>query len=150
MNREDEKKYTLDEYNWHIINNLREFNDKPNMIKDLYDKMRYNLPEHTILSKFYDIYETGLKYYDEHSTFPDIKWFEVNYAKSGKLKRTNDEFSIQVYEDCVKKVDMEIKEDKDFLFATKQARLATFLENDEERRMFRNVIYNAIKWGKRH
>ena len=108
MDREDEKKYTLDEYNWHIINNLREFNDKPNMIKDLYDKMRYNLPEHTILSKFYDIYETGLKYYDEHSTFPDIKWFEVNYAKSGKLKRTNDEFSIQVYEDCVKKVDMEI------------------------------------------
>lgn len=45
---------------------------------------------------------------------------------------------------------MEIKEDKDFLFATKQARLATFLENDEERRMFRNAIYNAIKWGKRH
>lgn len=32
---------------------------------------------------------------------------------------------------------MEIKEDKDLLFATKQARLATFLENDEERRMFR-------------
>lgn len=27
---------------------------------------------------------------------------------------------------------MEIKEDKDFLFATKQARLATFLEKDEE------------------
>ncbi len=45
---------------------------------------------------------------------------------------------------------MEIKEDKDFLFATKQARLATSLENDEERRMFRNAIYNAIKWGKRH
>ena len=45
---------------------------------------------------------------------------------------------------------MEIKEDKDFLFATKKARLATFLENDEERRMYRNVIYNAIKWGKRH
>lgn len=45
---------------------------------------------------------------------------------------------------------MEIKEDKDFLFATKQARLATFLGNDEERRMFRDVIYNAIKWGKRH
>ena len=44
---------------------------------------------------------------------------------------------------------MEIKEDKDFLFATKQARLTTFLENDEERRMFRNAIYNAIKWGKR-
>lgn len=45
---------------------------------------------------------------------------------------------------------MEIKEDKDFLFATKQSRLATFLEKDEERRMFRNAIYNAIKWGKRH
>lgn len=45
---------------------------------------------------------------------------------------------------------MEIKEDKDFLFATKQARLTTFLESNEEREVFRNTIYNAIKWGKRH
>ena len=108
MDREDEKKYTLDEYNWHIINNLREFNDKPNMIKELYQKMKSNLPQHTILTKFYDYYETGLKFYDEHSEFPDIKWFEVNYAKSGKLKRTSDDFSIKVYEDCVKKIDLEI------------------------------------------
>ena len=108
MDREDEKKYTLDEYNWHIINNLGEFNDSPNMIEELYQKMKRNLPEHTILSKFYDIYETGLKFYEEHSEFPDIKWFEVNYAKSSKLKRTSGEFSIKVYEDCVKKVDLEI------------------------------------------
>ena len=45
---------------------------------------------------------------------------------------------------------MEIKEDKDFLFATKQARLASFLENNEESIMYRNALYNAIKWGKRH
>ena len=45
---------------------------------------------------------------------------------------------------------MEIKEDKDFLFAAHQARLATFLETDEERRMFSNGIFNSIKWGKRH
>lgn len=108
MDREDEKKYTLDEYNWHIINNLGEFNDCPGMVKELYLKMKRNLPTHTILSKFYDIYETGLKFYEEHSKFPDIKWFEVNYAKSNKLKRTSDEFSIKVYEDCVKKIDLEI------------------------------------------
>lgn len=108
MDREDEKKYTLDEYNWHIINNLPEFNDSPNMVKELYQKMKRNLPQHTILSKFYDIYETGLKFYEEHSKFPDIKWFEVNYAKSNKLKRTDGDFSIKVYEDCMKKVDLEI------------------------------------------
>lgn len=108
MDREDEKKYTLDEYNWHIINNLKEFNESPSMIKELYSKMKHYLPEHTVLSKFYDIYETGIKYYDEHSTFPDIKWFEVNYAKSNKLKRTDGDFSIQVYEDCMKKIDLEI------------------------------------------
>lgn len=45
---------------------------------------------------------------------------------------------------------MEFKEDKDFLFATKQARITTFLENDDERRMFRNAIYNACKWGRSH
>ena len=28
MDREDEKKFTLAEYNWHIINNLKEFNNK--------------------------------------------------------------------------------------------------------------------------
>mgnify|MGYP006928566634 CR=1 FL=1 len=45
---------------------------------------------------------------------------------------------------------MEIKENKDFLFATRQARLTDFLVSVEEKTMFRNAIYNAIIWGKRH
>lgn len=45
---------------------------------------------------------------------------------------------------------MNLEEDEDFLFATKQARITAFLENDEERRMFRNAIYNACKWGRCH
>ena len=108
MDREDEKKFTLVEYNWHIINNLREFNNKPELIEDLYNKMVGYLPQHTTLLQFYDYYKTALEYYDNHSQFPDIQWFEVNYAKSGKFKRTSGEFSIQVYEDCEKLVDAEI------------------------------------------
>lgn len=108
MDRADEKKFTLAEYSWHIINNLKEFNDKPELIKEVYEKMIYNLKDHTILFQFYDFYKTALEYFDNHGQFPDIKWFQVNYTKSAKLKVTSDEFSIQVYEDYVKLIDAEI------------------------------------------
>lgn len=108
MDREDEKKFTLAEYSWHIINNLKEFNNKPELISDLYHKAVQYLPEHTILLQFYDFYKTALEYYDNHKEFPDIKWFQVNYIKSKKLKVTSNEFSIQVYEDCIKLIDAEI------------------------------------------
>lgn len=108
MDREDEKKFTLIEYNWHIVNNLREFDSKPELIQDMYTKMVQYLPDHPMLAQFYDIYKTALTYYENHSEFPDIKWFEVNYTKSRTLKRTNNDFSIQVFEDCVKLVDAEI------------------------------------------
>lgn len=45
---------------------------------------------------------------------------------------------------------MEFKGNKDFLFATRLTRLTTFLETDEEKRKYRDAIYNAIIWGKRH
>lgn len=112
MDREDEKRYTLDEYNWNILNNLQEFNDKPDLIMNLYKKMKQYLPEHTVLAKFYDFYETAGEYFDRHKVFPDIQWFEVNYAKSSRLKRTEQEFSIKVFEDCKKLVDAEIIKDK--------------------------------------
>lgn len=108
MDREDEKKLTLVEYSWHIINNLREFDTKPELIQDLYYKMVQYLPEHPSLFQFYDVYKTALEYYDNHSEFPSIKWFEVNYTKSKTFKRTNNDFSIQVFEDYIKLVDAEI------------------------------------------
>lgn len=112
MDREDEKRYTLDEYNWHLLNNLQEFNDKPELIVNLHKKMVQYLPEHTVLAKFYDFYQTAEEYYDKHRTFPDIQWFEVNYSKTNRLKRTEQEFSIQVFEDCKKLIDAEIIKDK--------------------------------------
>lgn len=45
---------------------------------------------------------------------------------------------------------MEIIENKDFLLATKLTRLATFLETEDEKKRYRNAVYNAIIWGKRH
>ena len=65
MDREDEKKFTLAEYNWHIINNLKEFNNKPELIENMYQKAMQYLPEHTILLQFYDFYKTALEYYDK-------------------------------------------------------------------------------------
>lgn len=108
MDRADEKKLTIVEYNWHLLNNLKEFNDKPELIENLYRKAVQYLPDHTFLMQFYDFYKTALEYFENHKEFPDIKWFQVNYTKSRKLKVTSDPFSIQVYEDCVKLVDAEI------------------------------------------
>ena len=108
MDREDEKKFTLTEYNWHIINNLKEFNNKPELIENMYHKAVQYLPEHPHLLQFYDFYKTALEYFDNHKEFPDIKWFQVNYTKSAKLKVTSNDFSIQVYEDCMKLIDAEI------------------------------------------
>ncbi len=108
MDRTDEKKFTLAEYNWHIINNLGEFDNKPELIENMYNKMVQYLPEHTILMQFYDFYKTALEYFDNHKKFPDIKWFQVNYTKTRQLKVTDNDFSIQVYEDCIKLIDSEI------------------------------------------
>ena len=108
MDRADEKKLTLVEYSWHLINNLQEFNTKFELVESAYLKMRQYLPEHPILSQFYEYYKTAIEYYQKHTVFPDIKWFEVNFAKSGKFKRTTGDFSIQVYEDYVKLIDSEI------------------------------------------
>ena len=137
MDRIDEKKYTLDEYSWHLLNNLEQFNDKPDLIRSLYETITAYLPEHTILNKFYDYYKTALKYYEDHSSFPDIHWFEVNYAKSGKFKRTDNEFSIQVYEDYVKKIDLEIiKRDCKNLVS----------EIEPEQSSIRNIINKMTKY----
>lgn len=45
---------------------------------------------------------------------------------------------------------MEIKENKEFLLATRLTRLTDFLVSVEEKTMFRNAIYDAIIWGKQH
>lgn len=108
MDREDEKKLTLAEYSWHLINNLSEFNDKPELIINVYKKMSQRLPEHPILFQFYDYFKTAIDYFENHKNFPTIDWFRVNYLKSAKLKITSAPFSIQVYEDFVKLVDAEI------------------------------------------
>ena len=108
MDRADEKKFTLAEYNWHIINNLKEFNNKPELIENMYQKAMQYLPEHPILLQFYDFYATAMEYYENHKEFPDIKWFQVNYTKTKKLKVTSSDFTIQVYEDCIKLIDAEI------------------------------------------
>lgn len=45
---------------------------------------------------------------------------------------------------------MDIKENKDYLYATRITRLTSFLETNDEKIRFRTAIYNAIMWGKTH
>ena len=68
MDREDEKKLTLAEYSWHLINNFSEFNDKPELIINVYKKMSQRLPEHPILFQFYDYFKTAIDYFDNHKS----------------------------------------------------------------------------------
>jgi hypothetical protein len=122
VDREDEKKYTLDEYSWHVINHLKEFDNTPEMIQDMRDRIVQYLPNHPILSKFVDYYDTALEYHSQHSQFPDMDYIKINYAKTGKLKVTDDEYSVQVVEDYFKLIEGEIIK-REMAIATQSPRL---------------------------
>lgn len=108
MDRDDEKKYTLDLYTWVVINNLSYFNNNPELLRNSVNKIKYQLKDHPILSKFVEMFSTAFDFYEDHKEFPTIQWFEVNYAKTGIMQRRDDEFSLQLYEDWEKCLDAEI------------------------------------------
>ena len=108
MDREDEKKYTLDTFTWCIINNLTKFDKTPELLEASCDKIFNQLSDHPILSKFVEIFKTAFEYYEDHNSFPTIQWLEINYSRTGNLQRRDDEFTMQLYEDWNKRLDAEV------------------------------------------
>ena len=46
---------------------VRLFNNKPELIENMYQKAMQYLPEHIILLQFYDFYKTALEYFDNYN-----------------------------------------------------------------------------------
>ena len=125
MDREDEKKYTLDTFTWCIINNLTKFDKTPELLEASCDKIFSQLSDHPILSKFVEIFKTAFEYYEDHNSFPTIQWLEINYSRTGNLQRRDDEFTMQLYEDWNKRLDAEV-------IKTKCSKLVTSVKLDPD------------------
>lgn len=105
---DDNEKYYPHTIAWIIINRLKEFNDKPQMIQDLADRFM-RLTTHTIYFKFAPLYEEAMKYYEIHNKFPDTKYFNERFPDGRVIWELNNAaFSIDMYDVLKKQLDYEL------------------------------------------
>lgn len=93
---------------WIILNRLKDFNDKPQHIIDLSDKFN-RLTTHTIYYKFAPLYQEAVNYFEIHSKFPDLKYFNERFTDGRVMwEMTNASFSIDMYDKLSKQLDYEL------------------------------------------
>jgi KaiC/GvpD/RAD55 family RecA-like ATPase len=93
---------------WIILNRLKEFNERPELIREL--AVRFSkLQGHTIYFKFAPLFEEAVKYFDKHNFFPDLKYFNERFP-DGRLmwEMTNASFSMDMYAELKKQLDYEL------------------------------------------
>ncbi len=90
------------------MNRLKDFNDKPQLIRDLAVKFN-KVTGHTIYYKFAPLYQEAVDYYEKHTNFPDLKYFNEKFT-DGRLmwEMTNASFSMDMYDELRKQLDYEI------------------------------------------
>ena len=103
-----EEKYYPHNIAWIILNRLKEFNDKPEFIREL--NYRFNrLSTHTLYFKFAPFYEEAMKYFEKHNKFPGIKYFNERFTDGRvMLEMTNASFSMDMYDELKKQLDYEL------------------------------------------
>lgn len=112
MERYHEKQLLPAELCWLILNNLKQFNDKPQLIKEIFDKL-LKLKDHVTLGMFVDYFEEVYNnYFEKHNSFPDMAWLQANFKRSKPLKIMDDEFSMSIFEDFNKILDYAILKQK--------------------------------------
>lgn len=74
-----DEKYYPHKIAWIVLNRLKEFNDTPQLIRDLSAKFN-ELTTHTIYFKFAPLYKESVNYYERHNNFPDIKYFNERFT----------------------------------------------------------------------
>lgn len=105
LQRQHEKQLLPAELSWLILNNLQQFDGKPQLIKELLDKL-YKLKDHVTLGMFVDYYEEVYNnYFEKHGSFPDMAWLQANFKRSKPLKIMDDDFSMSIFEDFNKILD---------------------------------------------
>ena len=103
-----EEKYYVHNIAWIVLNRLKDFNDKPQLIFDLSAKFN-KLVSHTIYFKFAPLYEEAVKYYEIHNKFCDIKYLNERFP-DGRLiwEMTNSALSMDMFDKLKKQLDYEI------------------------------------------
>lgn len=91
---------------WCIINNIQKFDDKPEFILSLIEKLK-KIEDHRLLSTFNNLFDCINKYYNENNKFPDVAWLTLNFKGSMSIIVAEDEFSMQIYESLDKYLDQE-------------------------------------------
>ena len=94
-----DEKYYPHNIAWIVLNRLKEFNDKPEFIREL--NYRFSrLTTHTLYFKFAPFYEEAMKYFEKHNKFPDIKYFNERFTDGRvMLEMTNASFSMDMYDE---------------------------------------------------
>ena len=103
-----DEKYYPHNIAWIVLNRLKEFNDKPEFIREL--NYRFNrLTTHTLYFKFAPFYEEAMKYFEKHNKFPGIKYFNERFTDGRvMLEMTNASFSMDMYDELKKQLDYEL------------------------------------------
>ena len=94
--------------NWVILNNLHEFDNKPEQLQTIYDmitKIKNHAGvqgvTHPVLT-FWDYYYICLyEYYPAHKKFPDVKWLQMTF-KEKPITIEEDTYSSYIYDDLIK------------------------------------------------
>ena len=91
---------------WAIVNNLQKFDDKPDFILALIEKLK-KIKDHRLLSTFTSLFESIEKCYTETNKFPDMAWLRLNFKGNMNMIVSEDEFSMQIYESLDRYLDQE-------------------------------------------
>lgn len=103
-----EEKYYPHNIAWIVLNKLKDFNEKPEYIKELYKRFA-ELKNHSIYFKFEPLYREAVNYFDKHNKFPDIDYLNERFTDGRTiLEFPNASLSIDMYDELRKQLDYEI------------------------------------------
>lgn len=103
-----EEKYVPHNIAWAVLNNLKDFNDKPELIFHLANCFN-RLTEHTLFFKFHDIYSEAVKYYEEQNKFPGIEYLDNRFSDGRTMMiYKNMPFSMDMYDKLKKQLEYEL------------------------------------------
>lgn len=103
-----EEKYVPHNIAWAVLNNLKDFNDKPELIFHLANCFN-KLTEHTLFFKFHDIYSEAVKYYEEQNKFPGIEYLDNRFSDGRTMMiYKNVPFSMDMYDKLKKQLEYEL------------------------------------------
>ena len=89
---------------WRLINNLSQFNTRPEQVLDIFNRLN-KLQKHKIFGSFYRVFTKIIEYYKTHQTFPDMSWLDTNFSDGLVVHLQDAPFTAEIYIDLVKKLE---------------------------------------------